>query len=119
MVQQVTDRQADAQVEAVRRGGGADEAAKAAASGGLHGVAAPASGARIAAGRAVLLAETDEAFAMRRFMLYCPGPRPKFLDRSRSPEVGLGSSRPYVVWMSPGLFGSVAIPGRALNSVVP
>src|ERR1700722_9166151 len=58
-------------------------------------------------------------FAIRRFTLYWPGPRPKFLERIRSPGVGLGSSRPYDVGTSPGLFGSVAIPGRALNNVSP
>ena len=59
VVQHVADRQADAQVEAVRRCRGADEAAKAAAGGGLHWVASPASGARIA-GSAALLAEPDD-----------------------------------------------------------
>src|SRR5713101_1230512 len=35
-----------------------------------------------------------------------------------SSEVGLGSSRPYWVWIKPGLLGSTAIPGRPLNSEV-
>src|SRR5579864_4249032 len=56
---------------------------------------------------------------MRRFIAICPGPRPEFRARIASPALGFGSSKPYAVWISPGFDGSVAIPGRAVNSVVP
>src|SRR5580698_8662722 len=36
-----------------------------------------------------------------------------------SPGVGLGSSRPYLVWIRPGKRVSVAMPGREVNSDVP
>src|ERR1019366_9584625 len=49
----------------------------------------------------------------------CPGPRPKLRESSFSPEVGFGSSRPYLVATTPGLLESVAIPGRPLNRESP
>jgi len=56
VVQQVADRQTDAQVESVGSYRGTDKAAEPAAGGGLQRVASPAS---IAAGRAALPAEPD------------------------------------------------------------
>src|SRR5437764_354306 len=57
--------------------------------------------------------------ATRRLNVYCAGPRPEFRGSSGSPGVGFGSSRPYGVMITPGLLGSVAMPGRLLNNVVP
>src|SRR5947209_8386710 len=58
-------------------------------------------------------------FPTRRLNEICAGPRAKLRVRSCSPAVGFGSSNPYDVAINPGLLGSVAIPGRELNSVVP
>src|ERR1035441_1931635 len=55
----------------------------------------------------------------RTFTLINPGPRPKLRGSSFSSGVGFGSRSPYCVSITPGLFGSVAMPGRALNMVVP
>src|SRR5947209_6255129 len=60
-----------------------------------------------------------KVLAMRTFNMICPGPRPKLRGRICSPAVGFGSSNPYFVDITPGLPGSVAMPGRALNSVSP
>src|ERR1700730_3155684 len=64
-------------------------------------------------------APNPQSFATRKFNDIWPGLRPKLRGTSFSSGVGFGSSRPYWVWISPGLFGSVANPGRPLNSVVP
>src|SRR5258708_3039524 len=58
-------------------------------------------------------------FATRRFTMTNPGPRPKLRDSSGSPGDGFGSSRPYRVGISPGLFASVATPVLPLNNVLP
>src|SRR5579863_3359221 len=58
-------------------------------------------------------------FPIRTFSIAVPGPRPKLRGRIFSPGVGLGSSGPYFVTITPGPNGSVAIPGRALNKVSP
>src|SRR5579863_9786647 len=59
-----------------------------------------------------------QVFENLRLRLIIAGPRPALRGRTASPGMGLGSSSPYAVRMSPGLDGSVAIPGRAVKSVV-
>src|SRR5260370_32928655 len=55
--------------------------------------------------------------AIRRLRVYCAGPRPKLRGRMASPGLGLGSSNPYGVAITPGLLGSAAIPGGLVNNV--
>src|SRR5437868_3351874 len=45
--------------------------------------------------------------AIRMFTFTEPGPRPKLRGRIASPGTGFGSSNPYLVALTPGLFGSV------------
>src|SRR5580658_2886012 len=68
---------------------------------------------------AVLERPKPKVLARRKSTLNSPGPLPKSRGRIFSPGVGLGSSNPYDVAITPGILGLVAMPGRAVSTVSP